>query len=72
MPYRTAIGIQLVHPVSFHARPLVLGANSLSSIYPTEDRDELSHDASKPTLNVLFKRRTAVPWEPASSPQDEN
>ena len=64
-----ALGEQPVHRRSVHPGPLVLGAASISSPAPTEDRDRTVSRRSEPSSRTALNGEQPYPWD-LLQPQD--
>ena len=64
-----AVGRQPVHRRSVHPGPLVLGAASLDSPAPTEDRDRTVSRRSEPSSRTALNGEQPYPWD-LLQPQD--
>ena len=64
-----AVGRQPVHRRSVHPGPLVLGAASLNSPAPTEDRDRTVSRRSEPSSRTALNGEQPYPWD-LLQPQD--
>ena len=65
----SALGEQPVHRRSVHPGPLVLGAASLRSPAPTEDRDRTVSRRSEPSSRTALNGEQPYPWD-LLQPQD--